>query len=77
MSIDDRIKLRGVSLGLKPFQALGILSMFDIEAVTNIGGILGDEMGFRKVLILLLFSHLLIHHGQSNSLVNLCVIGGC
>lgn len=62
MSINDKIKLYGLSVRLKPFQALGILSMFDIEAVTNSGGILADEMDFGKVLILLLFSYLLIHH---------------
>lgn len=77
MSINDKIKLYGLSVRFKPFQALDILSMFDIEAVTNSGGILADEMGFGKVLILLLFSYLLIHHRQSNASVNLFVIGGC
>ena len=60
MSIDDKIKLRGLFVGLRQFQALGILPMFNIEIVTNSEGILADEMGFGQVLILLLFSHLLI-----------------
>lgn len=77
ISMDDRIKPRSLSVWLRLFQAFGILSMFNIEIVTNSGDILADEMGFGKILILLLFSHLLIHYRQSNTLINLCVIGSC
>lgn len=76
MSMNDRIKLCGLSVRLKPFQVLSILLIFDIKIITNSESILIDEMGFEKVLILLLFSHLLIHRRQSNALVNLCIISG-
>lgn len=75
ISMDNRIKPRSLSVGLRLFQALGIFSMFNIEIVTNSRDILADEMGFGKIFILLLFSHLLIHCRQSNTLINLCVIG--
>lgn len=61
---------------LRLSQVLNILLMFDIEAIINSRGILTDEIDFGKILILLLFSHLLIYCRLSNVLVNLCIITG-
>lgn len=77
MSMNNRIKLRGLFIKLKLFQVFGILFMFDIETVINNEGILADKRDFKKILILLLFNHLLIHHRQSNTLINLCIITSC
>ena len=49
MTSNDRIALRGIRSGLRPFQALGIFSMLQIEVDTRSGGILADEMGYGKV----------------------------
>ena len=49
MTSNDRIALRGIRSGLRPFQALGIFSMLQIEVDTQSGGILADEMGYGKV----------------------------
>ena len=49
MTSNDQIALRGIRSGLRPFQALGIFSMLQIEVDTQSGGILADEMGYGKV----------------------------
>ena len=71
------IKLYSRSVRLRLIQVFSVLLMFDIEVVTNSGGILANKIGFRMVLILLVFSYLLIYCRLSNALVNLCVIGSC
>ena len=49
MTFNDRIALCGIRSGLRPFQALEIFSMLQIEVDTQSGGILADEIGYRKV----------------------------
>lgn len=49
MTAKDRVPLRGIKSGLRPFQALGVFSMLQIETQTRSGGILADEMGYGKV----------------------------
>lgn len=75
MSMNDKIKLHGLFIDLKPFTALSILLMFDIKAVTNSKATLIDKISFGKILILLLFNYLLNYYKLSNALVNLHLIG--
>ena len=53
MSSKDRVALCGIRLELKPFQALGIFSMLQIEVDTGSGGIFADEIGYEKVRYLI------------------------
>lgn len=74
INMNDKIKLHNLSIELKPLQVFSILSIFNIEAIINSRNILANKMDFGKVLIFLLFRHLLVHHKQSTALVNLYVI---
>lgn len=49
MSLSDRVPVRGLKCGLRPFQALGVFCMFSVEVTTLSGGILADDMGLGKV----------------------------
>lgn len=49
MNSKDRVVLCEIRLGLRPFQALGIFLMLQIEVNIGSGGILADEMGYGKV----------------------------
>ncbi len=53
MSLSDRMPIRGLKCGLRPFQALGVYCMFAVEVTTMSGGILADDMGLGKVKYLL------------------------
>ena len=49
MSLSDRVPIRGLKCGLRPFQALGVFCMFLVEVTTLSRGILADDMGLGKV----------------------------
>ncbi len=53
ISSKDRVAFCGMRLGLKPFQALKIFSMLQIEVDTGSEGILADEIGYGKVRYLI------------------------
>lgn len=69
--MNNKIKLSNLFLKLRPLKVFGILLIFDIKIFTNNLSILANKMSFRKLLILILFSYLLVNHGQSNVSVNL------
>lgn len=45
----NQVFLRGIKTGLGPFQALGVISILQIEMQTRNGGIFADKMGYGKV----------------------------
>ncbi len=53
ISSKDRVVLHGIRSGLRPFQALEIFLMLQIEVDTSSGGILVDELGYGKVRYLI------------------------
>lgn len=53
MTSKDCMALCGIKSGLRPFQALGVFSMVQIELHTQSEGILADEMGYGKVRYLI------------------------
>ncbi|MCJ1346288.1 hypothetical protein MMC31_004503 [Peltigera leucophlebia] len=50
MSLSDRVPIRGLKCGLRPFQALGVFCMFLVEVTTLSGGILADDMRLGKTV---------------------------
>ncbi len=55
MSLSDRVPIRGLKCGLRPFQAFGVYCIFAVEVTTISGGILVDDMGLGKVKYLLFY----------------------
>lgn len=49
MSSKDQIALHRIRLGLKSFETLKIFLMLQIEVDIGIGGILANEIGYRKI----------------------------